>query len=122
MPVRLMIKELWDDPEICGRIYLQAVHLFANQLLADQWDVFFSHTSSVMHKLSATKYHLNNYCRIEEAEFQSLKTNPPSTDKAFEAFELIFEIEAFLFQIKSSLDMLAKLLIPIIGNEVRTVT
>ncbi len=40
-----------------------------------------------------------------------------------EAFDLIFELEAFLFQVKSSLDMLAKLINPVIGDgTVRTNT
>jgi hypothetical protein len=72
-----------------------------------------------MHKLTATKYHLDNYERLERQQYEQarrqFKRDPNSTR---EAFELIFELEAFLFQVKSSLDMLVKLLIPILGKDV----
>jgi DNA-binding ferritin-like protein (Dps family) len=62
--------------------------------------------------------------KIENRELKSaqrrFKKHPNETR---EAFELIFEVEAFLFQVKSSLDMLVKLLNPIIGSGfVRTKT
>lgn len=110
---------LYNDAEIGGRIYAQLCHLFPDALLSDQKDRFFQHTFHVMHKLMATKYHLENYKKIEEAQYlqakQQFKKNPHETR---EALELIFEIEAFLFQIKSSLDMLVKLLRPAIGDKV----
>ncbi len=116
--------KLWNDEEIGGRIYIQLCNLFPDPLLADQKEKFFSHAFSVMHKLTATKYHLDNYERTEKNQYEDarrkFKKNPNQTR---EAFELIFELEAFLFQIKSSLDMLIKLLIPIVGEGiVRTTT
>ena len=113
----IMITKMWNDDEINGRIYLQLFNLFANELLSDNKELFFKYASSCMHKLTATKYHLENYRNIEEKQFveaSELFKNDPSTTR--EAFELIFELEAFLFQIKSSLDILVKLLDPIIGN------
>jgi len=116
MPEELMLCKMWNDPEIRGRIYLQLCHLFANEIIAEERELFFSHCFSVMHKLTAIKYHMDNYKRIEKQQFKeamrSFKKNPQQT---FEAFELIFEMEAFLFQVKSSLDMLIKLMIPVVG-------
>ena len=119
-----MITKMWEDDEIGGRIYLQLCNLFVDQIVSDQKDSFFRHAFSVMHKLTATKYHLNNYEKIEQKQFQQarrkFKKNPNETR---ESFELIFELESFLYQVKSSLDMLIKLLEPIIGaGTVRTKT
>lgn len=114
-----MLTKLWRNPEVVGRIYLQACNLFPEGLLPDQKDRFFSHAFSVMHKLSAVDYHLENYRRLETeqaaASAARFRENPDDTE---EAFELIFELDAFLVQVKSSLDMLAKLLRPILGEGV----
>jgi len=119
----MILTQLWNDPEIIGRIYLQAMHLFTDFIVGDQKDKFFEHTFSVQHKLTATRYHLNNFLRFHDQQYEEFKNaieqNPNQTR---EAFELIFEIEAFLFQIKSSLDMLAKLLDVIAANRVKTGT
>jgi hypothetical protein len=123
-PAPFLIKKLWSDKEISGRILLQLMNLFPESLLQDQKDRFFKHAFAAMHKLSAMKYHLENYERIEEEQYkQCYETFPTNPTEIREAFELIFELEAFLFQMKSSLDMLVKLLIPAIGpNLVKTHT
>ncbi|MFB3122253.1 MAG: hypothetical protein ACE10H_08725 [Candidatus Binatia bacterium] len=117
---KFMIVSLWDDQEIGARIYLQACNLFVGEfLLKEQKDRFFTHAFAVMHKLSATKYHLENYRRMEADQLDEANrqfSKDPSRTK--EAFELIFELEAFLFQVKSSLDMVVKLLRPILGEHV----
>jgi hypothetical protein len=114
----ISVRQMWTDHEIAGRIYIQACKLQIKDLLGDDAERFWEHASSVMHKLTATKYHLDNYKRLERQEIEAarrrFKKNPNQTR---EAFELIFEIEAFLFQVKSSLDMLAKMLGPIIGDD-----
>jgi hypothetical protein len=109
---------MWDDDEIGGRIYLQACHLFTAGLAADQKSRVIQHAVSVLHKLTATKYHMNNYGRLElaqKAEWEARFKAEPDFGLR-EAHELIAEVEAFLFQVKSSLDMLVKLLIPIVGT------
>jgi hypothetical protein len=112
----LVVVQLWTDEEIGGRIYLQACNLFAQSVLQEDHASFMEHAMSVMHKLTATKYHLENYARfeVEERAFAEDLYRRGSANRR-EAFPLIFELEAFLFQVKSSLDMLAKLLGPIIG-------
>jgi len=112
----LGLVKMWDDFEIGGRIYCQLCHLSAQNILNDKKDAFFSHAMSVMHKLTATKYHLDNYKRIENERYQYFQKQFRKRDlQLAEEFGLIFEIEAFLHQIKSSLDMLVKLIDPIIG-------
>jgi hypothetical protein len=116
---QFIVVKMWDDDEIVGRIYLQLCNLFPEAFLSDQKDKFFTHAFSVMHKLTAIKYHCDNYKRIEKIQFEEAKRKfKKHSSETREAFELIFELEAFLFQVKSSLDMLIKLLIPILGDGV----
>lgn len=118
-PPQFIKVSLWNDVEIGGRIYAQLCHLFPEAFLSEQKDRFFQHAFTVMHKLTDTKYHFENYKRLENEQYnhakRQFKRNPHETR---EAIELIFEIEAFLFQVKSSLDMLVKLLRPILGDGV----
>ena len=111
-----MIKRQWTDVEINGRVYLQLCYLNIDQLFPQTKEAIFDHAFSVMHKLTATQYHLHNYKHIED-EQQTFWIDAFKKDlnKREESFELIFELEAFLHQIKSSLDMLVKILDPIIG-------
>jgi hypothetical protein len=111
-----MIKRQWTDAEINGRIYLQLCHLHIDQLFPQTKEAIFEDAFSVMHKLTATQYHLQNYKRIEdEQRTYWIEAFKKDLNRREESFELIFELEAFLYQIKSSLDMLVKILDPIIG-------
>ena len=123
-PSGITLGKLWTDEELCGRIYCQATHLAAAELLGLEKERFLDHMFAAMHKLAATRYHLDNYVSFERRHAEKarrlFKKHP---DHREEAFELIFELEAFLFQVKSSLDMLAKLINPVIGDgTVRTKT
>jgi hypothetical protein len=112
-----VVVQMWSDEEIGGRIYLQMCNLFAQAVLKEEHGAFMEHAMSVMQKLTATKYHLANYQRLEVEEkaiAEGLYKRGSANRR--EAFPLIFELEAFLFQVKSSLDMLAKLLGPTIGH------
>jgi hypothetical protein len=108
---------LWTDDELCGRIYGQAANLSAGELLGEPKPKFYEHVFAAMHKLAATRYHLDNYARLEREHAQKarrlFKKQPHWRE---EAFELIFELEAFLLQAKSSLDMLAKLVSVAVGK------
>ena len=65
----LVPKQLWTDDELGGRFYLQVRHLYPKALLSeDEFGDFFEAIFSSMHKLSATKYHLKNYRRIEKEQ------------------------------------------------------
>lgn len=106
-----MLTKLWADPEIVGRIYLQARMLFADSIARDQKDKLHGIHADVMHKLTAMRYHLEGYRQIEERMYldhrKAFETDPTSNA---ECFELIFMFEGFAFQLKSALDMLVKAL------------
>lgn len=103
------IVKIWSDEEICARIWSQAMILTAG--MEDKFSgKFFDLLANVMQKLEATRYHLSRIklLEIEEEKF-ALEAFSRNENKLREAFELIFEFDAFLVQVKSSLDMLVKL-------------
>jgi hypothetical protein len=119
-----MLLMLSKNHEINGRLYLQACHLFVDGVLPNTHEHFLHHVFSAMHKLQAVDYHLGNYHDTQEKRraqaLERFKSDPSNTE---EELTLIFELEAFLLQVKSSLDMLVKLLLPVIGSGfVRTQT
>ena len=62
------------------------------------------------HKLYAVRYHLDNFISEERAQVQKFKEDytPPSGGQMnIENPVLIYEMESFLFQVKSSLDVFA---------------
>lgn len=72
----------------------------------------------VDHKLHAVKYHLNNYEQAENdkiKEFNKNYTPPTGVQMVIEEPSLIYEVEAFLFQTKSCLDVLSWVLKPVFG-------
>ena len=72
----------------------------------------------VDHKLHAVKYHLSNYERAESGRIASFTKNhkpPAGVQMIFEEPELIYEVEALLFQVKSCLDVLSRVLMPVFG-------
>jgi len=70
------------------------------------------------HKLHAVKYHLNNYEQAESAKIGEFSNNykpPVGAQMINEEPRLIYEVEAFLFQVKSCLDILSWVLKPAFG-------
>jgi hypothetical protein len=62
------------------------------------------------HKLYAVRYHMDNFASEEQAQVQKFKedyTPPGGVQMQRENPVLIYEMESFLFQVKSSLDVLA---------------
>ena len=115
-----VLTKLWDDPEIGGRIFLQAKELLQGGLIAkDRMDAAREVLFLCMHKLTSVKYHRDNYLRIHKKEveqlYRMLKRQNVEVPERKEQFKLIAELEAFLVQLKSSLDILVKLLIPLAG-------
>jgi len=77
---------------------------------------FKERTSDIDHKLYAVKYHLNNYEQAESDEIKEFSKNdkpPAGVQMMIEEPRLIYEVEAFLFQTKSCLDMLSKVIEPV---------
>jgi SEC-C motif len=70
------------------------------------------------HKLYAVKYHLNNYGKAERDKIEEFTENynpPTGAQQIIEEPRLIYEVEAFLFQVKSCLDILSWVLKPAFG-------
>jgi len=70
------------------------------------------------HKLHAVKYHLDNYEQAESAKIGGFSHNykpPAGAQMINEEPRLIYEVEAFLFQVKSCLDILSRVLKPAFG-------
>jgi hypothetical protein len=70
------------------------------------------------HKLHAVRYHLDNYEQAEGAKVGEFGHNykpPAGAQMIKEEPALIYEVEAFLFQVKSCLDILAGVLKPALG-------
>ena len=112
------------NKEINARIYLQTQHLspMLNLSIEDNSKLFAT-TLDVTLKLQAMVYHIENYRNLDKhykndaiklfQEFPSTTTNCCS---------LIYELEAFLFQLKSALDMAIKVLGTLLPNYFKTKT
>lgn len=115
------VKQLWNDEEVNGRIYLQYCLLSEGISLEDsKKQEILKVLMNCMTKLSAVKYHFNNYSHKEKEKQLKItgmikKNRIP--DVIHEEYDLIFEIETFLFQVKSSLDLLVKILCPILDRK-----
>ncbi len=79
---------------------------------------FVKRIDNIDHKLHAVKYHLNNYEQAESDKVKELSKNykpPAGVQMVIEEPRLIYEVEAFLFQTKSCLDVLSWVLKPAFG-------
>ena len=97
------------DEEIQGRLYAQALEIFfpvASEPLKGQ---FISLLMQVMVKLQSLKYHMGEYQKKEEVHIQEvLKNIQQNQYVTIAALDLLYELESFLFQFKSSLDLSVK--------------
>ncbi len=105
------------DLEIMGRLYYQARELMLSNGFdifkpkEEERDKFISILVDVMIKLSAMKYHLRNYEQHERLCIEQLKAKcNPNSHMSLKAYESLFELEAFVFQMKSALDLAVKFL------------
>lgn len=112
------------DSEINGRIFWQA-----RELLGPEFDIFLKESSQreqfmgvlldTMVKCRAVQYHMDQFSAGE----QGFITHIESGGHAIETgHELLFELEAFLFQMKSALDIGVKMLGVLIPNRFQTFT
>ena len=79
---------------------------------------FIKRINDVDHKLHAVKYHLNNYEQAESDKIKEFSNNykpPAGVQMVIEEPRLIYEVEAFIFQTKSCLDILSWVLKPAFG-------
>jgi hypothetical protein len=105
------------DLEIMGRLYYQAKELLLSHAFdifkpkEEERDKFVSILVDVMIKISAMKYHLKSYERHEALCIEQLKAKCGlNSHISLKAYELLFELEAFMFQLKSALDLAVKFL------------
>lgn len=103
------------DLEIMGRLYYQARELWLSRGLnifkpkEEERDRFISVLLDVTIKLSAMQYHLKNYEQHEVLCIEQLKAKCGEKPyMSLQAHELLFELEAFMFQMKSALDFAVK--------------
>jgi hypothetical protein len=104
--------KIGGDFEIDTRLISQCMALLPRSSQPGHWSGHFIDTAfQTAAKVRATKYHVENVKRIEQAEVQRVLRE--SDDPSFvlqEAWPLVHETEAFLFQVKSSLDIAVKAL------------
>lgn len=117
------------DLEIMGRLYYQARELLLGYAFdvfkpkTDERDKFISILVNVMIKISAMKYHLKNYERHETLCIEQLKAKCGANSHiSLQAHELLFELEAFMFQMKSALDLAVKFLEALFPDRFKTMT
>lgn len=112
--VNVLLKMPFDN-EINGRLYYQARELLAfydfyNPKSIEK-DRFLGALLDVMVKIFAMKYHMNNYRYHESQCIKQIKQKcKANSHESMQADTLLFELEAFMFQMKSALDFTMKLL------------
>ncbi len=112
------------DNEISGRFYWQA-----SELLGQHFDIFLKDEQQreqfmnvlmdTMLKCYALKYHKERYKAIEHDYLENVRTG---SDGWYRSHDMLFELEAFLFQVKSSLDIGIKVISVLLPNRFKTST
>ena len=117
------------DLEIMGRLYYQARELLLSHGFdffkpkEDERDKFISILVDVVIKISAMKYHLKNYEQHETICIEQLKARCGANSHiSLNAYELLFELEAFMFQMKSALDLAVKFIEVLFPHRFKTKT
>lgn len=110
---------LCNDNEIIGRIYCQFCNLqIQNYLDVEIKGKIIECLVTLMSKLQTLKYHSERYSKLEDDLFvEAIKTFKENVSGTKISIELVSEIEAFLMQLKSCLDILVKILIPTVGKD-----
>lgn len=103
------------DIEIMGRLYYQARELLLSQGFdffkpkEEERDKFITNILNVSIKISAMQYHLKNYEQHEALCIEQIKAKCGAKPfVSLQAYEILFELEAFIFQMKSALDLAVK--------------
>ena len=117
------ITRINSDPEVNRRVWLQLTRFKgAIQIPEKRKDELFAWAIDLTKKLMSVKYHRDNLLRILNEEFEkgskaTETTNVTVVDVSTGAER---ELEAFLMQGKSSLDVLVKIFVPIFGIKIHT--
>jgi hypothetical protein len=83
-----------------------------NECIPENRDVLKERIIRLKHKLYGIKYHIENFVSEENKVIEKYHNEyrAPATDTFYHNPGLIYEIESFLFQIKSALDILAQMI------------
>lgn len=114
MEVQVIGKDTKDIDEKISRVIEPVWRDLSHDVNKD----FIKRIRNVEHKLYAVKYHLNNYEEAESNKIEEFRKNykpPTGAQEIIEEPRLIYEVEAFLFQVKSCLDILSWVLKPVFG-------
>jgi hypothetical protein len=116
----MALTKILKDMEIGTRIYLQWCHLKDAVKIVigeERTNVLLQQVIEVMKKLESVKYHRDNLLRIikEELEKRQVKQEGSNCYHIDLTTGVEKELEAFLLQGKSCLDILVKVLNPILG-------
>ncbi|CAK8716910.1 Cthe-2314-like HEPN domain-containing protein [Candidatus Electrothrix gigas] len=110
--------------EINSRIFIQSQHLLEWVKLSEEENSrFFCITLDIALKLQAMAYHLKNYEQFDEEYKKSALSNYKEFPNTVNnCCSLIYELEAYLYQLKSSLDMVIKIMGILFPNHFKTNT
>jgi hypothetical protein len=114
LEVQICGKALKDVDESISKIIQPVLSKLFHAVEMD----FLDRISNVEHKLYAVKYHLKNYEQAESYMIEEFRKNykpPTGAQETIEEPRLIYEVEGFLFQVKSCLDVLSWVLKPVFG-------
>ena len=117
------------DPDIVGAIIGQAELLCRGIPGIDpsRMDGIYTTTGGVALKLSALRYHHGRFTQLQEQRVKVIAADADTLEAVKRGViicekEMLFEFEAFFFQMKSCLDMLVKLFVPIFGSKQATIS
>lgn len=117
--------DLFNDPTPDGLInqrYLMTMMRLVNltELTPDEKKRFFDMLLLVAKKLVATWKHFNAYSSLEDSLIEKAKASIAIEKQPFQyvsySQDLFLEMDEFLYQVKSTLDYMVKLPVPLIGR------
>ncbi len=117
-PGLLAVQIIGRNPKDTDETIIKIMGPVWRELSHDVNQNFIKRIKNVEHKLHAVKYHLKNYELAESDKIKELKEyyKPPTgAQEIIEEPRLIYEVEAFLFQLRSCLDVLSWVLNPVFG-------
>jgi hypothetical protein len=112
------------EPDILGAITGQAELLcrFIPNVNPTMMDGIYTTTGGIALKLSALRYHSKRFSQLQDQRAREIEADEESLTAIKRGVvicekEMLFEFEAYFFQLKSCLDMLVKLFVPIFGSK-----
>jgi len=117
------------EPDIIGAIIGQAELLSRGIPNIDSFRMrgIYEATGGIAVKLSALRYHSQRFRELQDQRLAELELDSDSFETIKRGViicekEMLFEFEAFFFQIKSTLDMLVKIFVPVFGGKRSTLS